>query len=119
MTKEYQTLLSGMILRVADGAFIPPDEANADYAAYLDWVAAGNTPDGDPAAANAAWDAYRAKAVQALSASDTTVLRCYENGVPLPKEWADYRKALRGIVGVTAGDATQPFPTQPAYPEGT
>ena len=32
------------ILRVADNAFIPVDEANTDYQAYLKWVAEGNTP---------------------------------------------------------------------------
>ena len=32
------------ILRTADNAFIPMDEANTDYQAYLKWVAEGNTP---------------------------------------------------------------------------
>jgi hypothetical protein len=32
----------GGILRDADGACIPNDPANTDYAAYLDWCAAGN-----------------------------------------------------------------------------
>lgn len=32
------------ILRVADNAFIPTDEANTDYQAYFAWVAEGNTP---------------------------------------------------------------------------
>jgi hypothetical protein len=32
------------ILRVADNAFIPMDEANTDYQAYFKWVAEGNTP---------------------------------------------------------------------------
>ena len=32
------------ILRIADNAFIPLDEANTDYQAYLKWVAEGNTP---------------------------------------------------------------------------
>jgi hypothetical protein len=34
----------GTIKRLADNAFIPLDPANTDYAAYLEWVAAGNTP---------------------------------------------------------------------------
>jgi hypothetical protein len=34
-----------MIQRVADGAFIPADPANRDYAAYLAWVEEGNKPD--------------------------------------------------------------------------
>jgi hypothetical protein len=33
------------IQRMVDGAFIPPDPANTDYQQYLEWIAAGNTPD--------------------------------------------------------------------------
>jgi hypothetical protein len=32
------------IKRIADNAFIPFDPANTDYAEYLKWVEAGNTP---------------------------------------------------------------------------
>jgi hypothetical protein len=31
-----------------DGALIPLDPANTDYAAYLEWVAAGNMPEPAP-----------------------------------------------------------------------
>jgi len=31
-----------MIVRVSDNAFIPFDEGNTDYQAYLTWVAEGN-----------------------------------------------------------------------------
>lgn len=35
---------SEVILRLVDGASIPPDPANVDYQQYLAWVEAGNEP---------------------------------------------------------------------------
>jgi hypothetical protein len=34
-----------VVFRTADCAWIPFDPANTDYAAYLEWVEAGNTPE--------------------------------------------------------------------------
>jgi hypothetical protein len=33
------------VVRSLDNAYIPMDEANTDYQAYLKWVAEGNTPE--------------------------------------------------------------------------
>tara|TARA_Y100000114_G_scaffold127067_1_gene123606 strand:+ start:181 stop:348 length:168 start_codon:yes stop_codon:yes gene_type:complete len=38
-------LISVYIINKETGAYIPPDPLNNDYAAYLKWVAAGNTPE--------------------------------------------------------------------------
>ena len=44
----YQLTTGDTILRLADNAFIPLDPANTDYATYLAWVEAGNTPEAAP-----------------------------------------------------------------------
>ena len=39
----YKLTHTDTVIRLADNAFIPFDPANTDYAAYLRWVAEGNT----------------------------------------------------------------------------
>ena len=41
---DFVTRKQKSVLRIADGAIIPFDEANTDYQEYLKWVAEGNTP---------------------------------------------------------------------------
>lgn len=44
----YQLTTGDNIFRIEDGAFIPPDPANIDYAAYLAWLDEGNEPEPAP-----------------------------------------------------------------------
>ena len=44
----YQLTTDGTILRLADNAWIPADPANTDFATYLAWLEAGNTPEPAP-----------------------------------------------------------------------
>ena len=43
--KMYKLTDNASILRIEDNASIPDDPANSDYAAYLEWVEDGNTPE--------------------------------------------------------------------------
>jgi hypothetical protein len=52
----------------------------------------------------------RSKAKHALDKSDDIVLRCYEDGVPVPQEWKDYRTSLRRIID---GNGAQSLPEVP------
>jgi hypothetical protein len=45
----YQLTSSDSIKRLSDNAFIPAAPGNRDYAEYLDWLEAGNTPEPAPA----------------------------------------------------------------------
>ena len=44
----YQLTTGTSIKRLSDGAFIPPDPGNRDFADYTAWLDAGNTPDPAP-----------------------------------------------------------------------
>jgi hypothetical protein len=41
---SYKLTSGNSVQRLSDGAWIPPDPDNLDYADYQRWLAAGNTP---------------------------------------------------------------------------
>ncbi len=66
------------ITRLSDGASIPLAAGNRDYVEYLEWVAAGNTPQPAQTAAEIAAEAVavqNAKAKAALEAIDAASIR--------------------------------------------
>lgn len=45
MYKTIETISGQAIVRMTDNAYIPVDEHNSDYQNYIEWLAAGNTPE--------------------------------------------------------------------------
>jgi hypothetical protein len=117
-------VVGGKIIETAAAAF----PVNAAFVWTSDISAVTPTPQVGWAATetNGAWsfaapvappiDA-RPAARAALTASDITILRCYEHAVAVPADWAAYRAALRVLVSGPA--TTGPLPPMPAYPVGT
>jgi hypothetical protein len=102
---DWQSCINTQGYTVANGVLVsPPTPTVEDIAAKQ---------------AAIAWAAYQVQARNALSLSDITVLRCYENSIALPAEWVTYRKSLRSIINSSIGDATQPLPIKPDYPSGS
>lgn len=109
----------------AAAAYVPADDAT-----YEAWLGAGNLPTRIASEAElqevlaaqypAGWPrlALQADAQASLDKADITLLRCLENGVSVPAEWAAYRKALRAIVNGSDSTSTS-LPATPAYPAGT
>ena len=54
-----------------------------------------------------------AEAQESLVRSDIQVLRCFEDGIPLPAEWVAYRRRLREI---GSGKNPGPVPVRPDWP---
>lgn len=91
-----------------DGACIPRDPGNADYAAYLDWVAAGNTPaqpvappvEQRMAALQAAVQAHLDGQAQALNYDDIRTAVTYADEPAVPKFQAEGQalRAWRSVV---------------------
>ena len=89
----YQLTTGDCVLRAADNTFIPPDPANNDYAAYLAWLEAGNTPEPAPVDP-VTWDSIRAKRDQIIRDTDYTMIP----GATLDQaQWAAYRQILRDL----------------------
>ena len=98
------------IIRIADNAAIPIDEANIDYQEYLKWVAEGNTAEDIDALT---WDDIRATRDQILKSTDWTMT----TGATVDQaQWAAYRQVIRDIPQ-TYKDKTPDdvvWPTQPS-----
>jgi hypothetical protein len=95
----------GGVIRESDGAFIPADEANRDYAAYLAWVAEGNTP--------TPYTPPPRPVAELVDAIDTHVADIYSNWSRFQQEYLLRQQAAQAFKD--AGYAGDPGPWVSAY----
>lgn len=89
----YQLTPGSSIKRLFDGACIPPDLANTDYAAYLAWLEDGNEPL-PLEQAPLTWGDIRTKRDQLIRESDWTMV---QDATVNQAAWAQYRQILRDL----------------------
>ena len=104
----YKLTNTTSILRTVDGAIIPSDGVNTDYAAYLAWIAEGNTPESadQPTqvqiidAITATVQAHMDAAAQAMGYDDikTAVTYADEPAVPRFQSEGQALRAWRSLV---------------------
>jgi hypothetical protein len=109
----YRLTATSTIVRTEDNAFIPADSTNSDYAAYLAWVDAGNTPDPVPQAELEA--PVRAQRDALLVASDNHALadRWAAMTTQQQQAWTQYRQDLRDVPQQPGFPQTVVWPTPP------
>lgn len=108
----YQLTDNNSVRRLSDGASIPFDPNNRDYAEYLRWLEEGNEP--LPAkGTEVTWDTIRAKRDQLIRDSDYTMTpgATVDQGA-----WASYRQILRDLPQTFAktGPESVVWPTEPS-----
>ena len=111
----YMLRADGYVVR-DDGAIIPPDPGNTDYAEYLAWVEAGNAPDQPPPEPAPLIRTYKSdvwrrctddEAVTldaALEAAPVRMRRLWSDCTILEHEdpdFADLRAQMEAVFGVT------------------
>ncbi len=76
MASNYKLHFSGLIIRLDDGAWIPPTLQNLDWVAYQKWLAAGNVPvaaDPAPVPAGKPATSIAAQTALAVVTADVTI----------------------------------------------
>lgn len=110
---SYKKLRDGVV-RVADGAYIPPDPKNRDWQEYLLWLSQGNTPAPERTLAEAK-ERARARITDARNRALTTLAATFSGN-----EWdADELTSTRIANALTmireAGAIGIPTPTEIAW----
>ena len=85
---------STSITRLADNASIPNDPQNTDYAAYLVWLAAGNTPEPADIPPEPTYQQLRAAEYNRKSTGEQFGM-LYDDQVNGTTAWVDWQQGIK------------------------
>jgi len=85
------------IKRLADGANIPADPANTDYAVYLQWLSEGNTPEPADIPLPPTYQQLRAAEYNLKSTGEQFAMQ-YDDQVNGTTTWVDWQDGIKAAI---------------------
>ena len=88
---------STSITRIAYGASIPADPANTDYAAYLQWLSEGNTPEPADIPPEPTYQQLRATEYNRKSTGEQFAMQ-YDDAKLGTTTWVDWQDGIKAAI---------------------
>jgi len=95
--ENYKLTDNTQIIRILDSAFIPADPANSDYAAYLEWVEEGNTPEAADVPPDPTYKELRAAEYNLKSTGEQFGMQ-YDDAQNGTTTWVDWQTEIKNRI---------------------
>ena len=93
----YKLTNTTTIIRIADKSSIPNDPANTDYAAYLEWLEDGNTPEAADVTPDPTYKELRAAEYNLKSTGEQFVMQ-YDDAKNSTTTWVDWQAEIKARI---------------------
>ena len=93
----YKLTNSTSITHLADGASIPADPDNSDYAAYLEWIEEGNTPEAADVPPDPTYKELRAAEYNLKTTGEQFGMQ-YDDAKNSTTTWVDWQTEIKNRI---------------------